>query len=86
MITVNKQKLIDLIKSFIVQGADDQINFGHTLNFEEYNESIEFQLKQIEIILHDDLKKHCYCDMCNYREDLQNESDLNSLENQSNEC
>lgn len=85
MITVDKQQLINLIQSFIVQGADDQINFGHTLNLEEYTESIEFQLKQIEIIVHDDLKKDCNCDMCNYYADLKNESELNSLENQSYE-
>ena len=86
MITVNKQKLIDLIQSFIVQGADDQINFGHTLNHEQYNESIELQLIQIEVIIHDDLRQDCNCDMCNYYADLQNESELNALENQSNEC
>lgn len=85
MITVNKQKLISLIQAFIVQGADDQINFGHTLNPEEYTESIEFQLKQIEIILHNDLNKSCNCDMCNYYLDVLNENELNSLENQSNE-
>jgi plastocyanin domain-containing protein len=51
MITVNKQTLINLIQAFIVQGADDQINFGHILSPEEYNESIELQLKQIEIII-----------------------------------
>ncbi len=91
MITVDKEKLINLIQSFIVQGADDQINFGHVLNLEEYNDNIEFQLKQIEIIIHDDLKQDCNCNMCNYYRDnsnyadLQNEFELNSLENQSNE-
>ena len=86
MITVNKQNLINLIQSFIVQGADDQINFGHILSPEEYIESIEFQLKQIEVIIHDDLRQDCNCNMCNYYADLQNESELNALENQSNEC
>lgn len=76
MITVSKQNLINLIQSFIVQGADDQINFGHTLNPEEYTESIEFQLKQIEIIIHDDLNKSCNCDMCNHYADSQNDYDL----------
>lgn len=66
MITVNKETLIGLIQSFIKQGADDQINFGQTLSPKEYNESIELQLKQIEIILHDDLKQDCNCDMCDY--------------------
>jgi hypothetical protein len=86
MIAVDKEKLINLIQSFIVQGADDQINFGNTLNPREYNDNIEFQLKQIEIILHDDLNQDCNCNMCNYYADLQNESELNALENQSNEC
>jgi uncharacterized protein YheU (UPF0270 family) len=86
MITVSKQTLINLIQSFIVQGADDQINFGHILSPEEYNESIEFQLKQIEIIIHDDLKKDCNCYMCNYYADLQNECELNALDGQSLEC
>lgn len=86
MITVNKQALINLIQSFIVQGADDQINFGNTLNPEQYNESIELKLKQIEVIIHDDLKQDCNCDMCNHYADIRNESELNALENQSNEC
>lgn len=86
MITVNKQTLINLIQSFIVQGADDQINFGHILSPEEYNESIEFQLKQIEIIIHDDLKQDCNCDMCNYYANSQNDYDLRVLQSENNEC
>jgi uncharacterized protein YheU (UPF0270 family) len=86
MITVSKQTLINLIQSFIVQGADDQINFGHILSPEEYNESIEFQLKQIEIIIHDDLKQDCNCDMCNYYANSQNDYDLRVLQSENNEC
>jgi len=81
MITLDKEKLINLIQTFISQGADDQIHLGYA-DVKEYRQSIEFQLKQIEIILHDDLKKDCNCYMCNYYADLQNENDLNSLENQ----
>ena len=80
MITVNKETLINLIQSFIKQGADDQINFGQTLSPEEYNESIELQLKQIEIIIYDDLKQihiseNCNCDMCNHYDILANAVD-----------
>jgi len=91
MITVDKQELINLIQSFIRQGADDQINFGHSLNPEEYIESIELQLNQIEIIIHNDLNQDCNCDMCNHYKDYtnhidsQNENDLNSFESQTYE-
>jgi hypothetical protein len=49
-ITVNKETLINLIQSFIKQGVDDQINFGQALSPEEYNESIELQLKIISLL------------------------------------
>ena len=65
MITVNKEKLIDLIKSFIAQGADDIIHLGN-VNPEDYINEIKFQLKQIEIQLHDDLNQECCCDMCKF--------------------
>ncbi len=72
MITVDKDNLVNLIKSFIRQGADDQINFGQILPIENYDEAIEFQLKQLEIILHDDLKEDCQCNMCEYYRDESN--------------
>lgn len=71
MITIEKNKLINLIKSFIAQGADDIINLGN-VNPENYTEDIVFQLKQIEIILHDDLKQDCNCDMCKFYNDNSN--------------
>jgi len=48
-ITCDKKDLINLIQSFITQGADDQVNFGHVLTPEEYEQSIKLQLKQLEI-------------------------------------
>ena len=77
-ITVNKETLINLIQSFIKQGADDQINFGQTLSPEEYNSEIELQLKIIsgqyskQIELDSAADK---CDMCNHYDILANAVD-----------